>query len=350
MSRMNALLGSAALLMAMNGHFSAPALAEDDGSSEDNGRFTVLEENDSILSDADRYYTQGLQFRYLSPGVADDSAWIAPFDWLGGDGLGVLPSGAGETSRRYEIILGQSLFTPKDIHRSQPDPDDRPYAGWLYGGLGLIQDTDRRQLDHLELLAGVVGPSAGGRQTQNDYHQFIGIAEADGWSHQLDDEPGVMLSYERKWRLLQPIAGGFAVDAIPELGATVGNVETYAESGVMLRFGKGLEADYGPARVRPALSGTSYFNSDYLGDPFGFYFFAGAQGRAVARNMFLDGNTFEDSPDVDKKVFVADLTAGFALFWSDDIRLDGSFIHRTKEFDGQVKPEEFAGINLSFGL
>lgn len=343
MPRSIALLSLAAVCVALI-QPAAPAL------SEEPGRVTVLEENDSILSDDDGYYTQGLQFSYLSPGVAEDSAWAAPFDWLGGGVLGILPGASDEVSRRYEFLLGQQLFTPENIHLAKPDSDDRPYAGWLYGGIGLVQDTDRQQLDHIELLVGVVGPAAGGRRTQNDWHQFIGIQEADGWDHQLDNEPGIMLSYERKWRLLQPIAGGFAVDAIPELGATAGNVQTYAETGIMLRFGKGLEADYGPARLRPALSGTSYFNSAYLEDPFGFYLFVGAQGRAVARNIFLDGNSFEDGPDVDKKVFVADLTGGFALFWSDDIRLDGTFLYRTREFDGQPKAEEFAGIDLSFGL
>ncbi len=63
----------------------------------------------------------------------------------------------------------------------------------------------------------------------------------------------------------------------------------------MLRFGRNLEADYGPNRIRPSLSGTSYFNADYLEDPFGFYVYVGAQGRAVAQNIFLDGNTFRDS-------------------------------------------------------
>ena len=192
--------------------------------------------------------------------------------------------GAGEVSRRYEILFGQSVFTPKDTAREDPDPDDRPYAGWLYGGVGLIQDTDRRRLDHLELLAGVIGPDAFGEEAQNDYHQFIGVDKSRGWDEQLHNEPGVMLSYERKWRFLQPIGGGFAVDAIPELGITVGNVMDYVQAGGMLRFGKNLEADYGPQRIRPALSGTPYFNSDYLDGPFGFYFFVGTQGRAVARN------------------------------------------------------------------
>src|SRR5262245_53810528 len=276
--------------------------------AEDNGRLTAIEENDSVLWDNDKYYTQGIEFAYLGPDVAADSAWNGPFDAL--DFFPFDTTGAGEVSRRYEVILGQSVFTPEDTAREDPDPDDRPYAGWLFCGVGLIQDTDRRRLDHLELLAGVVGPDAFGKTVQNDWHQYIGIDKSRGWDDQLDNEPGLLLSYERKWRLLAPLGGGYGVDFIPEVGATVGNVMDYLQAGGMLRFGKNLEADYGPARIRPALSGTPYFNSDYLDGPFGFYFFVGTQGRLVGRNIFLDGNTFEDSRSVDSKPLVGDLMGG----------------------------------------
>ena len=83
---------------------------------------------------------------------------------------------------------------------------------------------------------------------------------------------------------------------------------------------------------------------------FGFYLFAGAQGRAVARNIFLDGNTFEDSPDVDSEVFVADLTGGISFFWGDDVKLDVAALRRTKEFEGQDKSFDYAGINLTIGF
>jgi lipid A 3-O-deacylase len=327
----------------------AAALAAPAAQADDNGRLTAIEENDSVLFDSDKYYTQGLEFVYLGPDVAVDSAWIGPFDAL--DSLGLFDTtDAGEVSRRYEVILGQSVFTPKDTAREDPDPDDRPYAGWLFGGVGLIQDTDRRRLDHFELLAGIVGPNAFGKTVQNDWHQFIGIDKSRGWDEQLHDEPGLMLSYERKWRFLQAIGGGLAVDAIPELGITVGNVMDYVQAGGMVRFGKNLEADYGPLRIRPALSGTSYFNSDYLDGPFGFYFFVGAQGRAVARNIFLDGNTFRDSRSVDSNALVGDLSGGLSMFWGDAVKLDAVVTYRTKEFEDQDDPTAIWGLNMTVGF
>ena len=314
---------------------------------DDSGRFTMLEENDSIWSGTDKYYTQGLAFAFLTPGIEDGSAWDAPFDTFADWGL--FPS-ADITSRRYEILLGQQIFTPEDIRLGDPERDDRPYAGWFYGGLGLIQDTDHRRLDHFELLVGVVGPAAFAETTQNDWHQYIGVDDAFGWDHQLHNEPGVMLTYERKYRFLAPIGNGFGADFIPEAGATIGNVMTYAQVGGMLRIGRNLQADYGPARMRPNLSGTTYFTEKDMVGKFGFYLFAGAQGRAVARNIFLDGNTFRDSRDVDGEALVADLTGGISFFWGDDVKLDVAAIHRTKEFEDQDKAFDYAGINLTVGF
>jgi lipid A 3-O-deacylase len=317
--------------------------------ADDIHRFSVIEENDSIGFDSDKYYTQGLEFIYLGPDVAADSAWIAPFDALAD--LGPFDAtGAGAVSRRYEVLLGQSMFTPEDTAREDPDPDDRPYASWFYGGVGLIQDTDRRRLDHLELLVGVIGPAAFGKKTQNDWHQYIGVSRSRGWDEQLDNEPGLMLSYERKWRFLQPLGSGLAVDAIPELGITVGNVMDYVQAGGMIRFGKNLEADYGPSRIRPALSGTPYFNSDYLDGPFGFYVFVGVQGRAIARNLFLDGNTFEDSRSVDSEALVGDLSGGLSMFWGGSVKLDAVVTYRTEEFEQQDDPTKTAGINVTMGF
>lgn len=317
--------------------------------ADDSSRITAIEENDSILFDSDRYYTQGLQFSYLGSDLHPGSDWNAPFNFMSNN-LSLFPSDAATKSRRYEILFGQQIYTPDNIHINPPDSDDRPYAGWLYTGVGMIQDTNRRELDHLELLIGVVGPAALGRQAQNDWHQFIGVQQAAGWDAQLHNEPGVMISYEHKWRLLQPLGSGYAVDFIPEVGGTVGNVMTYGEISAMMRFGRNLEADYGPQRIRPSLSGTSYFNADYLDGPFGFYFYLGAQGRAVARNIFLDGNSFQDSANVDKKVFVGDLSGGLSLFWSNAAKLDMNVTYRSKEFNDQEKDFKYAGFNLSFGL
>jgi hypothetical protein len=118
----------------------------------------------------------------------------------------------------------------------------------------------------------------------------------------------------------------------------------------MLRFGKNLEADYGPARIRPALSGTPYFNSDYLEGRFGFYFFVGVQGRAIARNLFLDGNTFADSRSVNSEPLVGDLSGGLSMFWGEAVKLDTSITYRTEEFENQDDPVALWGLNLTVGF
>src|SRR3546814_12873912 len=94
------------------------------------------------------------------------------------------------------------------------------------------------------------------------------------------------------------------------IGGALGNVYTYGAGGVTLRLGEDLPSDYGPPRLRPALPGSDYFRPS---DWFGWYLFVGAEGRLMVRNIFLDGNTFEDSHSADKYPLVFDLQAGIAV-------------------------------------
>jgi lipid A 3-O-deacylase len=312
--------------------------------ADDKSHVTILEENDSLYFNSDKHYTQGLRLSYLGPDVQPDSFWSGAFGWFGWAAPTFLDSTT-DQSRHYALEFGQSLFTPKNKTLRPPDPRDRPYAGWLYVGASLLQETDKRMLENLELQLGVVGPGALGEQTQNTFHQFIGQDQAQGWSSQLQNEPGIVLSYDRKWRLGSGVDG---IDIIPEAGASVGNVFTYGEVGGLLRIGHNLQADYGPVRIRPALSGTDYFNSKYMVGDYGYYFFAGTQGRVVGQNIFLDGNSFRISRNVPKKTLVGDLQAGFSIFTSNAFRVDFSVARRTEEFQGQATPDVIGTAALSF--
>src|SRR5260221_12170010 len=90
-------------------------------------------------------------------------------------------------------------------------------------------------LENLELQLGAVGPVALGKQTQNTFHQFIGQDQAKGWGTEIQNEPGIVLSYERKWRLNLLGGGVDGIDVVPEAGASVGNVFTYSETRRVLR-------------------------------------------------------------------------------------------------------------------
>lgn len=341
-SRRPSLIRNAVAALALLGSAMAGAHAED------TDRITVLEENDSLYFNSDKHYTQGLRVSNLGPAVQSDSAWNGPFDFFNS----ILPIFAreapAETARRYALFLGQSIFTPKNLQMKPPDPTDRPYAGWLYGGASLLQETDHFALENLEIDLGVVGPGAFGRQVQNDFHQFIGISQAQGWSSQIQHEPGVMLSYERLWRFSPTGDGNDGLDVVPQIGATVGNVLTYAGAGGLLRIGTNLHGDYGPARIRPALSGTDYFDSSQFDGAWGFYLYAGAQGRAVGHNIFLDGNTFRQSPHVTHKTLVADFQGGLAVFNTCGFRLDFSAVRRTREFVGQRANDVVGTAAVSF--
>jgi hypothetical protein len=318
----------------------------------DDWRTTLLEENDSLYFNSDKHYTQGLRLSLLSP-VLQPGGWTDDVFQFASNIPLVFANGA-QSQRRVSWFLGQSIFTPKNIDIKPPDPRDRPYGGWLYTGPSLLQETNGNQLENLEIELGVVGPGAFGRQVQNDFHQLIGVHQAEGWSNQLQNEPGGVLAYDRYWRLGVPFLNWTTdgvengIDVVPTIGATVGNVFDYAQAGAQIRIGHHLETDYGPARVRPSISGTDYFNGAHLGDDIGWYIYAGAGGRAVARNIFLDGNSFRTSAHVEHKTFVADLQGGVALYWSDRVRVDFSAVRRTDEFVGQRAPDVIGTAAVSW--
>jgi hypothetical protein len=79
---------------------------------------------------------------------------------------------------------------------------------------------------------------------------------------------------------------------------------------------------------------------------FGWYVTAGVDGRAIARNIFLDGNTFRDSRSVDKEPFVGDLHWGVVLAWR-RVRVSYTHVVRTREFTTQGKHDEFGAFSLS---
>jgi hypothetical protein len=54
--------------------------------------------------------------------------------------------------------------------------------------------------------------------------------------------------------------------------------------------------------ILPGYSGTPYFAGDRAGVRFGWNFFLGTEGRVVARNIFVDGNTFQRSGGIAKKI------------------------------------------------
>lgn len=302
---------------------------------EDEGTLNILVENDKFAG-TDHHYTNGLQFSYLSP-KDDVPQLLRRF----ASALPGIPDGS---DLRAGYLLGHNIYNPDDIAAREPLPDQRPYAGWLYGGFAVLGETEGT-LSTWELDVGVVGSSAQGEEVQNTFHDLIGADEANGWDNELDDEPGVALIYERKWRNLAELRGsGLGIDLTPHLGGSLGNIGTYLNAGLTLRLGEDLVNDFGPPRIRPSLPGSGFFLPR---DTFGWYLFAGVDGRAVAYNIFLDGNVGGNGISVDKHPLVADFQVG-AVLTIGGVHLAYTHVYRTEEFDEQDRGDRFGAISLSF--
>lgn len=299
------------------------------------GTLSVTFEND-LFAGQDRNYTNGAQLSYVTG--RNHLPWLGR---VARRNLGWLTN-ADDWYASYAI--GQNIYTPQDLSRVPPDPRDRPYAGFTYFSFGVIADRGDR-LDTLAVEIGVVGPASQADDAQRIVHKLRGFHEPRGWDFQLKNEPGIRLLYERKYRFGTKFDLGLfdlQADAAPQFNVALGNVETYASAGVTVRLGRHLQDSYGPPRVRPALAGPGFFG----GGGFNWYVFAGADGRLVARNIFLQGNTFRDSRSVDAFPFVGDFQAGLAVQFR-NVQLAYTQVFRTPEFHGQDGFSDFGSLTLS---
>lgn len=326
--------------MALGGTAQAQDNAGWDAAPRDpNGTFSFQWEND-IFAATDRYYTNGLQLSWLSSS--------APPETLGFLSNGMSALFGADAQIRWGLSIGQQIYTPGDTDLSVPDPKDRPYAGYLYGAAAMVAYTET-SLNTIELQVGVIGPNALAEEVQNGVHDIINDTKAAGWDYQIRNEPAVTLIYDRKWRSVSLLSTDWdlGVDVTPSMTVSVGNISTYAGAGAMLRFGQNLSSDFGAPRIRPALAGSSFYDKR---DGFGWYLFAGVEGRAVLIDKFLDGDHYDGyDPDIDMRHFVGDLQAGASVFIG-ATRLTYSYVIRTKEFDGQDGYSRFGSLSASWSF
>jgi len=254
---------------------------------------------------------------------------------------GLQPRGYEENN--VTLTLGQGMFTPDDWQRSEPDPLDRPYAGVLAVGItynGRNDDSMRATT----LNVGVVGPSAGAEQAQDFVHDLLGDEKFRGWDHQLRDEPVFRILHQRlrKWDLTR---GARMTDAIVHYGGSVGNLASFANAGVELRFGRGLPDNFGTGMWLATGENTAPSRMPLYARRSSIHGFVALDARYVLRDITLDGNTWRDSPSVERKDFVADIGVGFAVQWN-GWKMTFARYFRTKEFDGQIWDTELGSITL----
>jgi len=309
--------------------FQVSAQPEDDPTS-----LWVVEYENDLFAGADRYYTSGLRLTRVGQ-------TRSPPDWL--DSLARrFPGFEQADTLPYSLSISHNIFTPADIENPEFPPDDRLYAGWLNVEFktGTLQPNGA---DRIRVGLGIAGPAAGGKQVQNFIHDLIDTRDPVGWEEQLENEPTILLGYDRLRRIRPlPTPGGGRFDASYFGGVTLGNAYTHLSTGGFIRWGEGLRADYGPPRITPAVSGSAFYK------PGGrtWYFFLGAEGRAVGRDLFIEGNTIGGRDGVDAERLVGELFGGF-VYSNGRFRATYTHVWRTSEFKAQDGGQDYGALSLS---
>ena len=298
--------------------------------TQDNHFLTLTFENDMFASRSDQNYTHGTRLTYFDVGMASPDI-LATLDYM-------LPFFTFNETTSVAYSVGQNLYTPEDITLRIPDAMDRPYAGFLYGSAG-FSSINANTIDSLELTLG--------EEVQETVHDFVGADDPSGWDYQLKNEIGAILSWQRSWPEAYAIdVDDFHLRVSPHTGFSLGNIYTYGAGGVTLQLTpKRYQWQSPPMRVRPSVPGNGFFAVP--DGEFAWSAFVGLDGRAFARNIFLDGNSFRDGPSVDKKTFVADASAGISLAYG-ATQISYSLNWRSKEFEAQDDPSLFGAISIGY--
>jgi hypothetical protein len=273
----------------------------------DAGSFTLEMDNDLFAGRGgllDQDYTQGFHFtfnRRESP--------VALSRVL--DRLENCPAENGCVTRAT-ILVGQEIYTPRYIPSIAAG--DRPFAGWLYGGIQSSAVSDR-DLTSVSIKAGVTGPPSLAEQLQVTFHEmFPTVIVPPGWNNQLKFEPGLIVTALRK-NFTELRAGPASIGLIKSGSISLGNILSDAEGGLTLRAG--LNAPH-PWKFKKEKHP-------------GVYASFGLREDIVLHSLFLDGNTFREGPRVKRIPFVWQKEIGTGISMS-SISLDLRLITRSQEY------------------
>ena len=129
--------------------------------------------------------------------------------------------------------LNQSIYSPQQITKKNPDEMDRVYAGWLFGGTNLSLFVHERTVVSAQVEFGVTGPWSGAEGAQKSWHTFFQMNLPRNWDYQIRNavHGQAALTVQRELHATQ------ALDLLSETAVTGGSLLTNIRQGFTLRLG-----------------------------------------------------------------------------------------------------------------
>ena len=182
-------------------------------------------------------------------------------------------------------MLGQEIYTPRDISVARPQPDDRPWAGHLYLGADVLTRV-KNWPSGVGLRAGVVGPSALAKPMQKLIHYAIAARQPRGWDHQLDNRLAVGFWVAQGGQTRISLGPRYALRLAFGVGGELGTVRNRLTFSSVLQVGLNLERGIS-FHVREPVVTPSFepIRNDYR-----LYFTLTSVYQLIGADVFLEGS------------------------------------------------------------
>lgn len=282
--------------------------------------FSVLDDNDFYGKWSDKYYTNHTRFA-----LTLDSHY------------------ANKRHNVWFFSVGQEIYTPKNYYIPVPDSRDHPYAGYLYGSVGIASyDDDFAVFKELQL--GVTGDWAIAKQTQHECHALKDEFEPLGWDTQIHNRVVAQAIADIRKRFVLSGACGsedYGADFVVRGFGGLGNLRGIMSAGAQLRVGWNLPKDFGYSPMRQSASAVLDPQVDAS-----IYAFLDLGADAVLWDKTLTGNNGNGS-NINPYPFVGELSIGVNMIY-DRYMLTLFQTVRSKDFSTQDKDFfVYGGIKLS---
>ncbi len=242
--------------------------------------------DNDIFVGSDDGYTNGL---FVSLYYFGDENYSLKPRWLLKPVAWTLPRTLGNATASI-YTFGQAMVTPEDIETESPDPEDVPYGG-LFVFTNSFLVIHERYTDKVSTSIGIIGPASGAEPSQKFVHQILGSDTPKGWDAQLENELVFQFSRGRVWRAWVSKSQQF--DLLLGADLAIGTLESQLSTGAMIRMGNGLERSY----PSPALNNSRATNPVAVNG--GWFIYLGLGASFIGNQIFVNGNTFKDSPSVE---------------------------------------------------
>jgi len=141
------------------------------------GQFHFQVENDVAFGE-DGNYSNGMILGWESQPILSDTALASVLGHL----QNKLLFTQANTNKAWGVKISQRMWTPNEIKITEPQPHERPYAGFLeVEHHTAVYGSELAQKNWFSI--GLIGPASGTEKFQGAIHKLIGASTPEGWAY-----------------------------------------------------------------------------------------------------------------------------------------------------------------------